>query len=664
MCCVWLAEVFYFAFTKPSMRTIFTYLFLALSISVFAQSYSSPESVKYDAIHQRYIVSNTNSNNLQQVIPGSAPTLFKSGVTSPYGNVAVGDTVYVCAQSGYIKSYNLTTAALVGNVNLGATFLNGICADNAGNIFASDFSGKNIYRYKIATQQFNIFCNTGTKTPNGLVFDATNNRLVVATWNANASILGINLSDSSVTTLKTTTITSFDGIAIDEDGNFYAADWGSDGIYFFDSAFVNAPIKVVSGLSNPADIWYNTFSDTLAVPNTGTPNSVKFYGFPRPRPTNDFATATVSISQSICVLQNDLIDGNVPLLLQSFSSPQLGNATVSGNCIAYTASSVGNDTIEYVVCSVDTPSFCRTGTLVVTNVAGGGNNAPVATDDTASTTQPNSITVNVVANDFDADVADTLCVSILSLSNHFSTDSTNCQNIIYTPDSSFVGNDTCLYMVCDNGNPVLCDTAMLIVSVTACSPPLFNLNPSCGANSDFCYWSGYIVTAGLTSDSIHWHITSLDNIAFIDTSIVNDDTLSYSFGFPIQGVDIDLPLNFEYIICATAQNSCGSNTICDTISVRWLSISEISLSNISLFPNPANNVLTIDMQNNSDEITRSYSSIEIVNVLGEKQKSISRKGTGKTVSLDVADLPNGVYLVAIISYKHERRVLGKFTISR
>jgi len=79
------------------MKTIYTSLLLAFSIAVFAQSYSSPESVKYDAIHQRYIVSNTNSNNLQQVIPGSAPTLFKSGVTSPYGNVVMGDTVFVCA---------------------------------------------------------------------------------------------------------------------------------------------------------------------------------------------------------------------------------------------------------------------------------------------------------------------------------------------------------------------------------------------------------------------------------------------------------------------------------------------------------------------------------------------------------------------------------------
>ena len=636
------------------MKTIFTYLFLALSISVFAQSYSSPESVKYDAIHQRYIVSNTNSNNLQQVIPGSAPMLFKSGVTSPYGNIVVGDTVYVCS-SGNLKGYNLTTGNQSINIALGGSFLNGICTDFAGNIFVTDFSSnpKRVFRYNIATQQYNVFC-TSTNTLNGIVYDKFHNRLAIATWGTNAPILGLSMTDSTITTLKTTTLNKIDGLTIDEDGNFYAASWinGGQGIYFFDSAFVNPPIRVVSYAdgTNPADIFYNTSSDTLAVPNTGN-STVRFYGFPRPRPTNDFATATVSVSQSICVLQNDLIDGNVPLLLQSFSSPHLGNAVASGNCIAYTASSVGNDTIEYVVCSVDTPSFCRTGTLVVTNVAGGGNNAPVATGDTASTTQPNSVTINVVANDVDA-IGDTLCVLSITGSNFFSLDVSKCGNIIFTPDFSFTGNDTCLYVVCDNGNPVLCDTGSLVVEVQS-NPSLL---PFVDLYTYPIFCQGILAVNNSTnSDSSILNFRQLICCSvYPDSMFYNQDSVEYAFGDDGK----------QWEVCLTSYNQFGSSSVCDTIVTGCEGISEISLSNIFLFPNPANNVLSIDMQNNSDEITRSYAAIEIVNVLGEKQKSFSRKGTAKTVLLDVADLPNGVYLATIVSGKQERRMLGKFTINR
>ena len=115
------------------MKRFYSQIIAFLSLQTFAQVFNSPESVEYDAARDRYIVSNTGGNNLLSVVPGSAPTLFKSGVTSPYGMVIIGDTVFVCAQSGYIKAYDLTNGNMISNINLGGTFLNGICTDFAGN---------------------------------------------------------------------------------------------------------------------------------------------------------------------------------------------------------------------------------------------------------------------------------------------------------------------------------------------------------------------------------------------------------------------------------------------------------------------------------------------------------------------------------------------------
>lgn len=641
------------------MKTISTLLLLFISVCINAQSFSSPESVEYDFLHQRYIVANTNINNLQQVIPGSAPTLFKSGVTSPYGICIVGDTVYVCCNSTHLRGYNLTTGVQAFDVNLGGTFLNGICTDFAGNIFVTDFSAKKIVRYNIASQQFNYFVGTAmAKQPNGIVYDKFHNRLAIATWGANAPILGLSLADSTITTLKPTTLSNIDGLSIDEDGNFYAADWGSDGIYFFDSAFANAPIKAVSGLSNPADVSYNVLSDTIAVPNTGN-NTVTYYGFPRPVVQNDTVTVSVGNTQTICVLQNDFAANNTPLLLSDYTFPVNGTLNLQSNCLDYEALQTGTETITYTVCTIDTPSFCRTGILVITNVLGAGNHPPVANDDTASTTQPNGITVNVTANDLDADLADTVCVTSVYGSNFFSLDGAHCGNLIFTPDSSFVGNDTCWYVLCDNGNPVLCDTGSLVVTVGACSMPDFSLSCLCSGGSNSTDWCGTIVVIGVLQDSLIWHVEAFANFgtsALVDSFIHDDDSL------PLCGSIF--PYIHHSIVCLTTQGFCGVRTHCDTIYFGYSDVKEIPLSNISLFPNPANNLLTIDMQNNSEEIVRSYSSIEIVNALGQKQKSIARKGNNKIVSLDVTDLPNGIYLATIISDRKERRMLGKFTINR
>ncbi len=350
-------------------------LFVCVTAQLFAQTFNSPESVEYDAARDRYIVSNTQGNNLLAVVPGNAPTVFKSGVTSPYGMVIVGDTVFVCAQSGYIKAYDLTNGNMLSNINLGGTFLNGICTDFAGNLYATDFSAKKIYRYDIATQQFNVFVNNMAKTPNGIVYDPFHNRLVVATWGSNAAVLGINMSDSSVTTLVGTSLTNIDGVSIDEDGNFYLAEWGTDDIYFLDSAFSTAPIAVVNGsATNPADIHYNILRDTLAVPNTST-NTITFHPFPRPQLQDDTLSLCTDSSKVICVLNNDVLSSGT-MAIQSFTFAQLGNAVQSNECIEYTAQQAGQDTIYCKVCTNALPSFCKTSSLVITSAFCGDTTTP------------------------------------------------------------------------------------------------------------------------------------------------------------------------------------------------------------------------------------------------------------------------------------------------
>jgi sugar lactone lactonase YvrE len=357
------------------MKRFYSLIFAFLSLQTFAQVFNSPESVEYDAARDRYIVSNTGGNNLLSVVPGNAPTLFKSGVTSPYGMVIIGDTVFVCAQSGYIKTYDLTNGNMISNINLGGTFLNGICTDFAGNLYATDFSAKKIYRYDIATSQFNVFVNNMAKTPNGIVYDPFHNRLVVATWGNNASVLGVNMSDSAVTTLVGTTLSNIDGISMDEDGNFYLAEWGTDDIYFLDSAFSAAPLAVVNASgTNPADIHYNTLRDTLAVPNTST-NTVTFHGFPRPVVQQDTLSLCTDSSSVICVLNNDALASGT-MAVQSFTFAQLGNAVQSNDCIEYTAQQTGVDTIYCEVCTNASPSFCKTSLLIVTNTFCGDTSTP------------------------------------------------------------------------------------------------------------------------------------------------------------------------------------------------------------------------------------------------------------------------------------------------
>ena len=79
-------------------------------------------------------------------------------------------------------------------------------------------------------------------------------------------------------------------------------------------------------------------------------------------------------------------------------------------------------------------------------------------------------------------------------------------------------------------------------------------------------------------------------------------------------------------------------------------ITQINRSvNISLFPNPAKELLTVEV----DATDLSIASIQVTDLLG---KVWINKTIGQTqTKVDVADLPNGYYL---IQYKHGNEISG------
>lgn len=262
------------------MKKIFPLLFCGLSaFQVNAQTLNSPESVEYNPTTQTWFISNNGSGEIFERSATGTLSVFASGIGSgPHGMEIVGDSLYVCDGSN-LRLYLVSTGALLSNTNLGATFLNGITHDPFGNLFITDFSGKKIYRFTMATGQFNVFVSGLTKSPNGIIYDNINQRLVFINWGSNAPVMAVNLSDSTTSTVYATTLGNCDGIAMNCQGEFYVSSWTPNRISKFPNDFSSAPVNMnASGLSSPADIFFAQDTDSLGVPNSGN-NSVTFYHY-------------------------------------------------------------------------------------------------------------------------------------------------------------------------------------------------------------------------------------------------------------------------------------------------------------------------------------------------------------------------------------------------
>ena len=258
------------------MRLFLTFTFTLSFIVLFAQSYNGPESVDYDSTSNRYFISNSSNGQILEMDCQGNLSIFKSNVGSgPHGLEVVGSQLFVCSGSR-LKAYNVNTGEETLNKNLNASFANGI-THKGDNIYVSDFSGYKIYRYNIESDQFNVYINDFPTKPNGIFYDNIQDRLLVLSWQEDAPIYEINMADSSLTIVKETSLGYCDGIAMDNNGDFYVSAWSNNAIHKFDSDFIENPTNILSGMNNPADIYFNRDLNVLVIPNSGD-NSVVFEG--------------------------------------------------------------------------------------------------------------------------------------------------------------------------------------------------------------------------------------------------------------------------------------------------------------------------------------------------------------------------------------------------
>ncbi len=237
---------------------------------------SNPESVLFDELHNRYLVTCNGNGKIISVDNAGIQDTFKIGFSNLLGSHISENTIYVSSNNG-VQGFDLTNKTEVFHVPIpGAGQIDGITTDTSGNLYVVDGTYRRIYKINISTQTHTTFVNSGLpQYPQDCIFDEENNRLLVVAWAPNAPIQAVSLSDSTVTNVVNTNFGFFDGITKDQFGNVYVSShYGTENIYKYDKDF-NPPEIISSGHSEPAGLGYNTRDNILAVPNYGS-NSIDF----------------------------------------------------------------------------------------------------------------------------------------------------------------------------------------------------------------------------------------------------------------------------------------------------------------------------------------------------------------------------------------------------
>jgi gliding motility-associated-like protein len=92
------------------------------------------------------------------------------------------------------------------------------------------------------------------------------------------------------------------------------------------------------------------------------------------------------------------------------------------------------------------------------------NHPPVAIDDSASTVVNLPVIIDILANDYDPD-GDAITPTIIIEPAHGTVFILPDYTIKYSPEYYYEGYDTLYYKICDNGDPVMCDSAMVVIYI-------------------------------------------------------------------------------------------------------------------------------------------------------------------------------------------------------
>ena len=244
----------------------------------------------------------------------------------------------------------------------------------------------------------------------------------------------------------------------------------------------------VANYNGPASITYTVNDNSGATSNVATVSITVTPVNDAPIANNDLATTNEDSPVVINVLGNDtdiegLNIGSVTITVQPANGTVSVNPTTGAITFTPAANFFGTTTFTYQVCDNGTPVLCDD--AVVTVTVNAVNDAPIANNDSATTTEDSPININVLQNDTDLEGLNPSSVTItVQPANGTVTVNPITGVLTFNPAPNFFGTTTFTYQVCDNGFPVLCDDATVTITVTPVNDAPIANNDNATTNED------------------------------------------------------------------------------------------------------------------------------------------------------------------------------------
>ncbi len=315
-------------------------------------------------------------------------------------------------------------------------------------------------------------------------------------------------------------------------------------------------------------------------------------------PIND---APVTMTDNLIVNEDNSGGGNVLANDTEIESQQMtatvvtnvtnGSLSLNSNGFyQYTpnANYFGSDQFTYNACDNSLPALCTVETVTIT--INSVNDAPITIADQYSLNEDDQLSNNVLTNDSDID-GNTLTTTVNTTTSNGTLTLLTNGNFTYTPTANYNGSDQFIYEVCDNGNPSICLTENVTISITAINDAPIAVTDNYTMDEDDTL-NGNVISNDSDVDNTQLFPTLSSSPTNGSLNFFPNGNFTYSPSANYFGTD-----SFSYEVCDN-----GSPALCDIETVN------ISVVSINDSPIALNDSVSVDqgVQLTGDVSTNDY----------------------------------------------------------
>lgn len=229
---------------------------------------SSPKSITYDALGERFLISNLGNHSIVAMdAEGKLSNVIKKGINNPRGITMRGQELLV-TDDDKLHFIDPDPGIITKTVTIeGAKLLNDVAVDELGAIYLTDIDAECIWRLDRQGSNPTQFTSKLMQQPSSLYFDKPRRQMLVVSMGQRQPIIIFSTKTNEFSVFKDTMYSQLNGIQADDLGRIFFSSLQEQAVFMIPQA-QNRFILFEQNLKSPADLYWHEPTNELLLPLT------------------------------------------------------------------------------------------------------------------------------------------------------------------------------------------------------------------------------------------------------------------------------------------------------------------------------------------------------------------------------------------------------------